>query len=388
LKETSPITRTGTHTGVPLRTGDNINERLSSIKNSIKSIDSLCEEKPYQKEKCQRYIDSLFSDSLHFASKKSSAEDLTHSRSESRGRGVQPSIRISSEHRSAGSVESLRTGSPLRAASPQHYRSHRDISRELSPRRRREAEEHEERENSRVRRDNMLPNYFADNRSELSSCNSLTKFHKVDRQLEETCAKYADDRRSASRSPLSSPYESRTTTTTRYNNTTSTTTTSDSFPRPISPYRQPYDPNRPQRSNTPVYQPAKLEIRHTTVTSTFYDRFLTEKKIEKQTLSRPPSRSPVISPSATTKSYTDLPGTVTPQKYSRDALLEMAITTNYSSTMSRSYAGSSSNYSYLTTAHIASEASTTSTSSGGLSSSILNPSTCTANTFSSGQTST
>ncbi|XP_034485382.1 golgin subfamily B member 1 [Drosophila innubila] len=150
MRETSPITRTGTHTGVPLRTGDNINERLSSIKNSIKSIDSLCEEKPYQKEKCQRYIDSLFSDSLHFASKKSSAEDLTHSRSESRGRGVQPSIRISSEHRSVGSVESLRTGSPLRAASPPHYRSHRDISRELSPRRRREAEEQEERENSRL----------------------------------------------------------------------------------------------------------------------------------------------------------------------------------------------------------------------------------------------
>ncbi|KAL7731065.1 hypothetical protein ACLKA6_014277 [Drosophila palustris] len=382
MRETSPITRTGTHTGVPLRTGDNINERLSSIKNSIKSIDSLCEEKPYQKEKCQRYIDSLFSDSLHFASKKSSAEDLSHSRSESRGRGTQPAIRISSEHRSVGSVESLRTGSPLRAASPPHYRSHRDISRELSPRHRREAEEHEERESSRVRRDNMLPNYIVDIRSELSSCNSLTKFHKVDRQLEETCAKYADDRRSASRSPLSSPYESRTTaTTTRYNNNTATTS-SDNFPRPISPYRQPYDPNRPMRSNTPVYQPAKLEIRHTTVTSTFYDRFLTEKKIEKQTLSRPPSRSPVVSPSATTKSYTDLPGTLTaPQKYSRDALLDMAITTSFSSSMSRSYAGTGSNYSYLTTA------STTNASSlGGGISSILNPSTCTANTYSSGQT--
>ncbi|XP_030559707.1 microtubule-associated protein futsch isoform X2 [Drosophila novamexicana] len=155
MRETSPITRTGTHTGVPLRTGDNINERLSSIKNSIKSIDSLCEEKSYQKEKCQRYIDSLFSDSLHFASKKSSAEDLTHSRSESRGRGTQrysdytPAIRISSEHRSLGSVESMRPSSPLLATSPPHHRSHRDISRELSPRRRREAEELEERESSR-----------------------------------------------------------------------------------------------------------------------------------------------------------------------------------------------------------------------------------------------
>ncbi|TDG43853.1 hypothetical protein AWZ03_009717 [Drosophila navojoa] len=350
MRETSPITRTGTHTGVPLRTGENINDRLSSIKNSIKSIDSLCEEKSYQKEKCQRYIDSLFSDSLHFSNKKSSAEDLTHSRSESRGRGTQrcsdytPTIRISSEHRSLGSVESLRTGSPLRASSPPHHRSHRDVSRELSPRRRRETEELEERESSRVRRDNMLPNYLADNRSELGSSSSLTKFHKVDRQLEETCAKYADDRRSACKSPLSSPYESRTTGT-RYN----TTATVDSFPRPVSPYRQPYDPSRPSRSNTPVYQPAKLEIRHTTVTSTFYDRFLTEKQIEKQTLPRPPSRSPVLSPSAATKSYSDLPSTLAAHKYGHELLPDVAPTSASSySPMSRSYAGSSSNYSYLT----------------------------------------
>ncbi|XP_032288894.1 microtubule-associated protein futsch isoform X2 [Drosophila virilis] len=359
MRETSPITRTGTHTGVPLRTGDNINERLSSIKNSIKSIDSLCEEKSYQKEKCQRYIDSLFSDSMHFASKKSSAEDLTHSRSESRGRGTQrysdytPAIRISSEHRSLGSVESMRTGSPLLATSPPHHRSHRDISRELSPRRRREAEELEERESSRVRRDNMLPNYLDDNRSELSSCNSLTKFHKVDRQLEETCAKYADDKRSACKSPLSSPYESRTTAT-RYNTTTANPTV-DSFPRPISPYRQPYDPNRPTRSNTPVYQPAKLEIRHTTVTSTFYDRFLTERQIEKQSLPRTGSRSPIVSPSATTKSYSDIPNTLTVHKYSHDPMLDVTTSSSYSPHMSRSYAGSSSNYSYLTT-HTATEA--------------------------------
>ncbi|XP_064555047.1 titin isoform X3 [Drosophila montana] len=359
MRETSPITRTGTHTGVPLRTGDNINERLSSIKNSIKSIDSLCEEKSYQKEKCQRYIDSLFSDSLHFASKKNSAEDLTHSRSESRGRGTQrysdytPAIRISSEHRSLGSVESMRTGSPLLATSPPHHRSHRDISRELSPRRRREAEELEERESSRVRRDNMLPNYLDDNRSELSSCSSLTKFHKVDRQLEETCAKYADDKRSACKSPLSSPYESRTTAT-RYNTKTANPTV-DSFPRPISPYRQPYDPNRPTRSNTPVYQPAKLEIRHTTVTSTFYDRFLTERQIEKQTLSRPASRSPIVSPSATTKSYSDIPDTLTVHKYSHEPMVDVTTSSSYSPHMSRSYAGSSSNYSYLTT-HTATEA--------------------------------
>ncbi|KAH8417359.1 hypothetical protein KR222_009769, partial [Zaprionus bogoriensis] len=371
LQETSPITRTGTHTGVPLRTGDNINERLSSIKNSIKSIDTLCEEKPYRKEKCQRYIDSLFSESMHFASKKSSAEDLTHSRSESRGRGSgdpTPAIRISSEHRSLGSAESLhRTGgSPLpAAASPQHHRSHRDISRELSPRRRRyDAEEREEeRANSRVRCDTMLPNYLADNRSEASASsnrNSLTTFHKIDRQLEETCARYADDdRRSASRSPLSSPYESRSTHGTRYRMAaTATDSSNSSFPRPVSPYRQAYDATRIGSGQTPpVYQPAKLEIRHTTVTSTFYDRFLMEKQIEKQTLSRPPSRSPLAtSPSATSKSYSDLSGSLA--KFGEPLLAAVSTATSAAaaassySPMSRSYAGSSSSYSYLTSTTI------------------------------------
>ncbi|XP_052835721.1 serine/arginine repetitive matrix protein 2 isoform X4 [Drosophila gunungcola] len=390
MRETSPITRTGTHTGVPLRTGENINDRLSSIKNSIKSIDSLCEEKPYQKEKCQRYIDSLFSDSLHFASKKSSMEDLSLSRSlsrsESRGRSIHrsgdyaPSIRITSEHRSLGSAESRRSplGTRDRDTSPLHHRSHREVSRELSPQRRRRLEEEDEerkdRESSRVRRDNLLPNYFADNRSELSSGSSLTGFnHKVDRQLEETCAKYADDaRRSACRTPLSHPYESRTTATHLHHTdpvqiraaatgsgSGSGTSAVDSFPRPVSPYRQPYDPHHHRSpggaGGTPLYQPGKLEIRHTTVTSTFYDRFLTEKQIERQTHSRPPSRSPVVSPSVPAKSYGDL-GTTTPATSSTTA-------SSTSSFMSSSYAGpsfslpSGSNYSYLGTSSITPRAS-------------------------------
>lgn len=317
----------------------------------------------------------MFSDSTHFGSKKSSAEDLSHSRSESRGRttaqraGDAPAIRISSEHRSLGSAESLRSAA---VSPPTHARSHRDLSRDLSPRgrQRREREEREareERENSRVRCDNKLPNYLADNnRSEdaNAACNrsSLTKFHQVDRQLEETCARYADnDRRSASRSPLSSPYEARTT---RYNqhNLIHNQPGDTSFPRAVSPYRQPYyDPNRstPTRTGpTPVYQPAKLEIRHTTVTSTFYDRFLMEKQIEKQTLSRPPSRSPLggaTSPSATSKSYSDLPASLAKSGESLlDAISAVAasaaVTSSSSSSyapMSRSYAGSSS-YSYLT----------------------------------------
>lgn len=78
-----------------------------------------------------------------------------------------------------------------------------------------------------------------------------------------------------------------------------------------SPYR--YSPHNlttyeslyTRNSNTPIYSPAKLEIRHTTVTSTFYDRVLTEKQIEK-TLSRPSSRSPIVSPSVPYKNYADI----------------------------------------------------------------------------------
>ncbi|XP_037954566.1 uncharacterized protein LOC119684574 isoform X2 [Teleopsis dalmanni] len=314
MRQTSPLRRTGTHTGVPLRTDDNINDRLNSIKNTIKSIDSLCEEKPYRKERCQRYIDSLFSDSVHFSNQhKKSLEDL--SRSESRKRGdYAPSIRVSdhsyrpSEYllsRSMGSAESIRSTSPLRAISPPHYRSNRDLRRDVSPRRRRD-EEREEYE-SRVRRENYLPNYYNESR-DLNS-DSLTKFYKVDRQLD--TYKLDDRERSNSR------YGSREILTSHKPTTLNTTTLNTKnisnrleMDKPISPYRQTshnllgYDTHK--RNNTPIYAPTKLDIRHTTVTSTFYDRLLAEKQIEK-TLSRPPSRSPVISPSITNKSYLDLP---------------------------------------------------------------------------------
>nr|XP_036224731.1 titin isoform X4 [Bactrocera oleae]XP_036224732.1 titin isoform X4 [Bactrocera oleae] len=347
MRETSPLQRTGSHTGIPLRTNDNINERLDSIKNTIKSIDTLCEEKPYHKERCQRYIDSLFSDSIHFASKKTSLEDLSHS--ENRVHEYGPSIRVSDHSqrhsdylygRTIGSVDSIRSTSPLRAASPLHHRSNRDIRREISPRRRRE-EEHEEYQ-SRVRRENMLPNYYLfDNHRDVSS-SSLIKFHKVDRQLD--TYKYDDrDRsssRSASRSPLRSPYGSRETMMTAermlHDNTKANT-----LQHNTNTYNSCHDNNRYntktindknfeldldrqeaytmhhhttdmllgldplKRSTTPIYAPGRLDIRHTTVTSTFYDRLLAEKEIERK-FCRPSSRSPIVSPSVTSKSYVDL----------------------------------------------------------------------------------
>ncbi|XP_075170521.1 uncharacterized protein LOC142242914 isoform X2 [Haematobia irritans] len=157
MRETSPLRRKGTHTGVPLRTGENINDQLNSIKNTIKSIDSLCEEKPYRTERCQQYIDSLCSDSTYFASKKFSYDDLRSSRHNSRSRsreygggGGGPSIRISDQSpgyvRSMGSADSIRSSSPLRASSPLQYHSNRDLRREVSPRRRRTEEDREENE--------------------------------------------------------------------------------------------------------------------------------------------------------------------------------------------------------------------------------------------------
>lgn len=254
-----------------------------------------------------------------------------------------------------------------------------------------------------------MPNYLADNRNEsaaaaaASSRSSLTKFHQVDRQLEETCARYADnDRRSASRSPLSSPYEARNTTP-RYgghSNNHQQPGGDTSFPRAISPYRQPYyDPSRSTPTGartgpTPVYQPAKLEIRHTTVTSTFYDRFLMEKQIEKQqTLSRPPSRSPLggaTSPSpspasATSKSYSDLPASLAKSGESLlDAISAVAASAAVTSTssyshMSRSYGG----FSYLAGNTPAQSQATAASSERVLSPSSTSISTCTATITSS-----
>lgn len=247
-------------------------------------------------------------------------DDLTYKR---RSGEYGPSIRVSdhsqrpSDHylgRSIGSAESLRSISPLRAASPLHHRSTRDLHRDISPRRRRGDEEREEYE-SRVRRVNLLPNYLLDDSSEFSR-RSLTKFYKVDNELDtyKVDDKARSSSRSASRSPLKSPYGSRETMqTTAYTiNKTPTSNNRLDLDRPVSPYRQTshnllggnYDTLK--RNNTPVYNPGKLEIRHTTVTSTFYDRFITEKQIEKS-LSRPPSRSPVVSPSVASKSYLDIP---------------------------------------------------------------------------------
>lgn len=86
-----------------MRTADNITDRLSSIKSTIKYLDNLCEEKPYRTEKCQQYIDSLCSTASYYASKKNSFEDLmmaarspsAHS-SRSRSRGRESGIRVNS----------------------------------------------------------------------------------------------------------------------------------------------------------------------------------------------------------------------------------------------------------------------------------------------------
>ncbi|XP_073817481.1 uncharacterized protein isoform X3 [Musca autumnalis] len=397
MRETSPLRRTGTHTGVPLRTGENINDRLTSIRSTIKSIDSLCEEKPYSTERCLQYIDSLCSDSHYFASKKSSYDDL-RSRHTSRSRSrdpyatVGPSIRISEQNsaylRTMGSADSIRSSSPLRATSPLQYHSNRDLRREISPRRRRTDEDREENE-SRVRRDNLLPNsslYYPYNHSSLSpSSHSLTKFHKVDSQLIATnddvdCIDVEIQQiyRQATTTALVSATTTTTATmsiqdsssntntssstngNTKLNTTTTNTTTAASLEstaymgnlgldRPISPYRQ----LGISRSNTPVYTPAKLEIRHTTVTSTFYDRVLTEKQLEKKH-----SQNNIAVTSSTTSngsngSNTAPPPTTTTTSAQRSPLLEQ------SPVMVMPYSPPTFTYAETTTAAAVTETATT-----------------------------
>lgn len=206
-----------------------------------------------------------------------------------------------------GSADSIQSYSPLRSTSPLQYRSNRDLRRELSPRRRRDEdrEEHE----SRVRRDYLLPNNINCSHSLLShtSHSSLTKFHKVDSQLIPNDVEH--ELEESLRHPKFSPKDnlinrenintSNNVNTTLQRALNAEVMTADSLKshhldRPTSPFRQ----TIPLASSlTPVYSPAKLEIRHTTVTSTFYDRVLAEKQLEKQHHFIPTNNQPsIISP--------------------------------------------------------------------------------------------
>lgn len=301
-----------------MRTGENINDQLTSIQNTIKSIDSLCEEKPYRKERCQQYIDSLFSDSTYFAHKKSSLEDLSsRNLSRSASREIGPSIKISDHSpvfsRSMGSADSLRSASPLRSSSPLQYRSNRDLRREPSPRRRRE-EDREELE-SRVRRDNLLPNNINYSHSRLShtSHSSLTKFHKVDSQLIPIPTAVEIEHEHEHEDSLRHPINGTKDNLIYHENTNTSNNITTTSPRILkaevtapdilntqnmeSPRLHLFQ-SFPSASNTPVYTPSKLEIRHTTVTSTFYDRVLAEKQLGKQNHFSMPANnpSPMISP--------------------------------------------------------------------------------------------
>ncbi|KAM7361660.1 uncharacterized protein ACRADG_012618 isoform 3-T4 [Cochliomyia hominivorax] len=287
MKETSPLRRKGTHTGVPLRTGENINDQLTSIQNTIKSIDSLCEEKSYKKEKCLQYIDALFSDSTYFSHKKTSLEDLTsHNISRSTSREIGPSIRIIENSpvltRSMGSADSIQSSSPLRSSSTLQYRSNRDLRRDPSPRRQRD-EDREEHESRFHKVDSQLiPN---DVEHELEESLRHSIFSPTDN------SQLYHDNIITSKNISKLPQRPFTTTVTAPD-----TLKSHHEERPISPFHQIVLPS----TNTPLYTPAKLEIRHTTVTSTFYDRVLTEKQLEKRhqqsapTINQPPNKISII----------------------------------------------------------------------------------------------
>ncbi|XP_055848738.1 microtubule-associated protein futsch isoform X3 [Episyrphus balteatus] len=231
-----------------------ITDRLASIKSTIKSIDTLCEDQSSRKDKCQRYIDSLFTTST-------------------------TSPRLPSSSNATSPIPPLTTR-PLIRVDDFEGRQHppppsqdrvamRELKKEASPRRRRD-EDREEYE-SRVRRD-MMPNSVVNDAPSEFSC-SLENIAKVDSEVDRINQK---DKKQVVETQLE---------------------------RPLSPYYAPgYDLNN--RSTTPtVYVPTKLEIRHTTVTSTFYDRFLTEKHIER-TFPRSKKHSPV-SPTIT-KSHLDI----------------------------------------------------------------------------------
>ncbi|XP_037922739.1 uncharacterized protein LOC119658944 isoform X1 [Hermetia illucens] len=218
--------RPRSRTEIPLRYDDNIADRLASIKNTIKSIDSLCDDRnSYKRDKCQKYIDSLF---------------------EQKQQTTAPVIQISEPINDYNSNKDYTTNEFSSYTSRARYS--RDLRRDISPRRR--LDEDREEYESRARRDN-LPTYstnFKDNEN-----SSVDPTH-----------------RNNNKSPI------------RWNN--QNISDLKDFDGTTSPC---------------AYNPNKIEIRHTTVTATMYDRYLYQKKErDAKTDKSPPS--PII-----TKAYLD-----------------------------------------------------------------------------------
>lgn len=207
-----------------------IAETISSIKNTIKSIDTLCN----RDESNQRSRDKTI--------------EVIESLNECRYRKLEPAVR--------------------RECAPSSSRYSRDIRRETSPRRpvrESEREEYEslfKRDTTMSRSTSVLPS---------SSCTS-----DLDRLYQITSCQRSEETTTSSRNsfpPINFSYPIRT-----QNSTSPKINVTDDDPDPTA-----------STAHTTYVPPHKSHIRHTTVTSTFYDRIQAQQKEKTLRMDRSPT---------------------------------------------------------------------------------------------------
>lgn len=261
---------------------NDISITLSSIKNTIKSIDSLCQddEESFKKFKRKTLTDSSKKETGldRLTNTNTKAAVTTTSYYQSLKNDPQKS-QLTLQITPSFCIEEIPLSlSNINILTPTSYTRHsRDYHREASPRRRRD-DEREEYE-SRAKRD-LSPSVMS--KSDVLPHKTLMDFKTLDRSIS-NCTFNVDTK----------DYDGEN----QKDNTVTNYGASSKYSDSIWTESL-HDQIKPSISDKYIH-PEKLKIRHTTVTSTFYDRFLSQKKERCSKLDKSPS-SPII-----TKAYLD-----------------------------------------------------------------------------------
>lgn len=267
----------------------NISDTISSIENTIKSIDSLCpSEAELKSARINKTLDNLekslekFSESNKFWEKERQKE-----KEKEKKKSIKPIRKLNTNPPPIVVLDDvvIDSNDDFNCS-----RNSRDIKRDFSPRRRRRDEDIEEYE-SRYRRDSRSPS------------NSVTiKFDELPQNFQ-TIDRIIDDGLNDARDEIFSKRLDREIDKLSHSFDPNKCSRSDDYSLTLSiaaPRNLSASPRGPSKSpNMNKVFPEKLEIRHTTVTSTFYDRFMSYKKEQNSKFDKSPS-SPII-----TKSYLD-----------------------------------------------------------------------------------
>lgn len=291
-----------------LNNDDNISATLSSIKNTIKSIDSLCQDDRKSRsrlDKTMNYINKTYDDRDEREYEEFTKKPVNNLTTIEPLVCIENSITDTTKLSSAQDQISDDDGS-LNKTTTLLSRLSRDKRRDISPRRR--CDEDKEEYESRFRR-NQSPNFiscedndYCDDAYELPQ--KSKDFYTLDSSANLiNIENYNTNNLNENKINVVENIE-KTTPIIEYNYRTDLVTDSKcNFPdiELKSSFHDADDNDYDDYSavKKAVYPSEKLEIRHTTVTSTFYDRFMSQKKERNTNMDKSPS-SPVI-----TRSYLD-----------------------------------------------------------------------------------